>query len=469
VSRRAIRSAAAGAAALVLAGLSAGASQAATRDSAKTPIRNLVVMTQDQHSFDNYFGIRDGVDGIPSGVCVPVTALSSTPCVTPFLLKASGLKPNLLATATAQEVSVAGGLMNGFVQAQTTPRTDGSGSMGYYSPSDLPVITQLADQGVLFDHWFSALPGAGIVNRLFAMSGAVTPDTDQVPAAGWTDLPVIFDRLQAAGVPWKVYVENYVPTLTVATAALRARRGGQVARVPLLALSRYENNPALMSHIADLGTYFSDLADGSLPAVSWIVTTSSTERPPADPTAGQREVRNVVNALGESSAWPNSAFLLTYDSSGGWYDHVAPPTEQGAALGLRVPTLLISPYATPGLVDHAQLDSASVLKFIETNWSLTPLTARDAGATDLATALTFGRPPHEPTTVGPSATSLQVPVPNRSIIYGVYLLAALGVAVIVSWAALGGRLARAALGGRLARAALGGRLARSTEATTEPM
>jgi phospholipase C len=439
VSRRAARSATAAAAVFVLVGLSAQGGQAASTKVPATPIRHLVVMTQDQHSFDNYFGERSGADGIPDGVCVPAKAGTSSPCVAPFRLKVSGLRPTLRATAEAQQVSVANGTMEGFVQAQTTRHSGGKGAMGHYVPSDLPVMTQLADQGVLFDRWFSSVPGGSIVNRLFAVSGKVVPDTDRVPTAGWTDLPVIFDRLQAAGVSWKVYVEHYEPALTVTTAGPKALRGGQVARVPLLALTRYEKSPDLMSHIADLDTYYADLATGTLPAVSWIVTTSSSERAPTDPVVGQREVRNVVNALGESSAWPSSAFLLSYDSSGGWYDHVPPPTRQGASLGLRVPAVLVSPYATPGLVDHAQLDSASVLRFIETNWALAPLTSQDAGATDLTTAFAFDRTPHASTIVGTTGDRAPAPDPNRLIVYGSYLMALLLVGGTVAWAALGTR------------------------------
>jgi phospholipase C len=437
--RRRIRSAAAAAAALVIVGLSAQGGGAATPAAARTPIRHLIVMTQDQRSFDNYFGMRAGVDGIPDGVCLPVKTGSKTPCVAPFPLKGSGIKPNLRATAAAQQVSVAKGRMDGFVQAQTTPHSNGKDAMGYYLPTDLPIATQLADHGVLFDRWFSSVPGSTIANRLFAVSGTAVPDTDQVPAAGWPDRPLIFDRLQAAGVSWKVYVEHYEPALTVKTAGPKARRGGQVARVPLLALTRYEKSPDLASHVVGLDTYFSDLATGVLPAVSWIVTTSSTERAPGEPLLGQREVRNVVNALGGSSAWPSSAFLLSYDSSGGWFDHVAPPIEQGAVLGLRVPALLISPYATPGIVNHLQFDSASVLRFIETNWSVPPLTSRDANATDLGLALSFRGTTHPATIVGTSAGRPHVPVPNRLTIYGVYLMALAGVGVVVAWVTLRGR------------------------------
>ncbi len=403
----------------------------------RTPIRHLVVMTQDQHSFDNYLGTRTGVDGIPSGVCLPARTGAAVACVAPFALEKSGPRANLRATAAAQQISVAGGRMDGFVLAQTTRSSDGAAAMGYYRPDALPVMTQLADQGVVFDHWFSSVPGGTIANRLAAISGTVVSDTGQVPAGGWPDMSVIFDRLQAADVSWKIYVEKYEPALTVTTAGPAARRGGQLARVPVLALPRYEHDAALLSHVVDLNDYYADLVSGALPAVSWIVTTASSERSPADPTAGQRVVRSVVDALAGSSAWSSSAFLLTYDSSGGWYDHVAPPMRSGAVLGLRVPTVLVSPYAPQGSVDPTVYDSSSVLRFIESNWSLAPLTSRDATATNLASAFSFDQPPRPASILGPADTGQAVPAPHRLTLYLSYLLALAAVMVILAWAVRG--------------------------------
>ena len=213
--RRRIRSAAAAAAALVIVGLSAQGGGAATPAAARTPIRHLIVMTQDQRSFDNYFGMRAGVDGIPDGVCLPVKAGSGTPCVAPFPLKGSGLKPNLRGTAAAQQVSVAKGRMDGFVQAQTTPHSNGKDAMGYYLPTDLPVATQLADHGVLFDRWFSFVPGSTIGNRLFAVSGTALPDTVKVPHACWPERTMHFDRHQDEGESWSVSVQYSQPALNI--------------------------------------------------------------------------------------------------------------------------------------------------------------------------------------------------------------------------------------------------------------
>lgn len=404
-----------------------------------TPIKHLVVMTQDQHSFDNYFGARAGVDGIPAGICLPIHPGSATPCVEPSPRKATESRPSLDASALAESVAYDKGRMDGFVQAQTTIVKDGAVAMGYYPPDQLPILTDLANGGVLFDHWFAALPGGSISNRLFAVSAVATPDTAEVPASGWPDMTLIFDRLQAAGVSWRIYVENYAPSLTASTADASARRSGQVARVPMLAMSRYENSSALMSHIVNLSQYYADLHDGTLPAVSWIVTTASTERSPRDPRVGQRVVSSTVNALIGSSAWPSSAFLLTYDSSGGWYDHVVPPTVDGTLLGLRVPGILISPYAVPGSVNHEQMDSASVLRFIETNWSVPALNGRDAAATNLASAFHFDQPPRAATLLTAADPSPPITQPNRAILYSAYILLAAAALSIVGWAWRGSR------------------------------
>ncbi len=417
--------------------LLAPAAAAASDPTPTTPVRHVVVMTQTGHSFDSYLGRRHGVDGIPAGVCLRVRTGSATSCQPPFALAGTTARPRLDPSATAQRAAVADGRMDGFVLAQATPSSTGRDAMGYYRPADLPVLGQLADNGVVFDRWFSAVPGGELANQLFAVSGTAVPDTREVPESGWPDVPVLFDRLQSAGVSWKVYVENYEPALTGTTAGPAALRTGQVARLPLLAMPRYEDDPVLMSHITDLDSYYADLAAGTLPAVSWIVTTTSTERPPARPVAGQGVVRDVVNALGGSSAWPESLFLLTYDSPGGWYDHVAPPTMSGAQVGIRVPTVLVSPFAPAGVTDHTTLDSAAVLRFVQTNWGLPPLTARVSASPGLASALRLDRPARDAVLVSSTRPRPPVAQPDSHVIVAGYLLAFLVAAGSLLWAARG--------------------------------
>jgi phospholipase C len=431
VTGRALR-AAAGLLPLLAAGVLTGAPAAgATADPVPTtPIRHVVVMTQDGHSFDSYLGRRPGVDGLPEDVCVPMRADAATPCQPPFAVQTSSPRPRLDVSATAQLAAVDDGRMDGFIRAQSGSHTSGRDAMGYYRAADLPVLNQLADHGVVFDRWFSAVPGGGIVNQLFAVSGVAVPDTAAVPAGGWPDLPLVFDRLDTAGVSWKVYVENYEPALTVSTAGSTALRGGQVARVPLLAMTRYERDPALLAHVADLEAYYRDLADGTLPAVSWVVTNASSERAPARPLVGQRIVRDVANALGESSAWPESLFVVSYASSGGRYDHVPPPTDRG----VRVPAVLVSPYAAAGTVDHTTLDSAAVLRFLQDNWRLPPLSARVSDSPGLAPALRLDQPPAAAVLVSTAPPRPPIDQPNTRVIVIGYLLAGLAAAGSVLWA-----------------------------------
>ena len=111
-------------------------------------------------------------------------------------------------------------------------------------------------------------------------------------------------------------------------------------------------------------------------------------------------MRSVVNELMRSPEWKSTAFVLTYDSWGGWYDHVKPPRSTAYGYGFRVPTLLVSPYAKRGAIDHTTLDSTSILRFIEDNWRLAPLARRDANANSIASAFDFSTVARQPAFVG---------------------------------------------------------------------
>jgi phospholipase C len=127
-----------------------------------------------------------------------------------------------------------------------------------------------------------------------------------------------------------------------------------------------------------------------------------------------------------SSAWSSSLFALSWDDWGGWYDHVVPPQVDGDGYGFRVPAIFVSPYAKSGTIDNTTYDFTSVLKFIEDNWGLAPLTARDATANSIADALDFSRPPAAPifpSQTYPSAVSFDTH--NRPILLAVYAAVAL--------------------------------------------
>ncbi len=133
----------------------------------------------------------------------------------------------------------------------------------------------------------------------------------------------------------------------------------------------------------------------------------------------------------QSESWKSSAFLLTYDDWGGWYDHVPPPQVDEYGYGFRVPTLLVSPYARRGFVDHTQLDHTSMLKYIETNWGIPPLAERDANANNFLSAFDFSSPPRSPVFIpGTRLVPKSGVEPRHVVIYITYGTAMLFASII---------------------------------------
>lgn len=415
--------------AAVVAALAFPAAALAAPTAPKGRLQHLVIMTQGGRSFDNYFGGTRGLNGIGQVPCQLQATADQLGCIGTHAIDPRTPVVSLRTGVKAQRISVDHGRMDGFVRAQARPGSDGTAAMGYYRPTALPLLHELAGRGVLFDNWFSGVPGGTVPNDLFDISARPPGgSSDVIPAHGWPDRPVIFDRLTAAHRSWRIYVQNYEPALTIHTAATKQRLGGQLARVPLLALPRYLRRPALLSNIVDLNQYYRDLESGHLPAVSFIVSTSATEQAPRNPLKGHQLIRSVLNGLLASSAFSSSALIVQWDSSGGWYDHVAPPVIDGVSTGLRVPALMISPFARPGTVSHVRFDAASTLKLIESTFGLTPLATRDRYASDPARLLDMSRHPGPPQLVGVS-TDKPVTQPRRTPLVLGYL-AALVVAVV---------------------------------------
>ena len=206
--------------------------------------------------------------------------------------------------------------------------------------------------------------------------------------------------MEEKGITWKFYVQNYDPSINYRTIESAGNRASQVVWVPLLYFDRYLDDPNLSSHIVHLDEYFVDLREGNLPSVAYIVPSGASEHPPQHPRAGERFVKNIIQELMRSSAWSTSAFLLTYDDWGGWYDHVYPPQVDKDGYGPRVPAIMVSPYAKKGFIDSTVLDFTSILKFIGMNWGIPPLAERDANANDLTSAFDFSQPPRQAEFIG---------------------------------------------------------------------
>ncbi len=403
--------------------------QAEPARSTKTPIQHLVFLLQENHTFDNYFGTYPGADGLPANTKMPVDPTNPS---------AGYVMPWHIGTTTITDLSHNGktfqdqfdnGKMDGFVSGLNRRNENGKIAMGYYDDRDIPYYWNLADHYVLFDRFFSSAKNGSFVNHMFAIAAAPPPAEDPSGiAAQMQNTPTIFDRLQAAGVSWKFYVQNYDPNINYRNLQGMGARASQVIWVPVLNMNRFIDDPKLSSHIVDLKEYYTDVQQGTLPAVSYIVPSGKSEHPPEFPGNGQKFVKGLIQELMRSSEWDSSAFVMSYDDWGGWYDHVVPPQVDQYGYGMRVPALLVSPYAREAYIDHTQLDFTSILKFIEDNWGIAPLTARDAKANDFMGAFDFAQAPR-PASFLPLARETIVPVkeaPTR-IIYGAY-----GMALVVS-------------------------------------
>jgi phospholipase C len=325
-------------------------------------ITHVLILIQENHSFDNYFGTYPGAEGLPADLVVEGIA--------PFHLP-SAVSSNMPHSSEAVRGAVHDGRMDRFVSVEGSPET-----MGYYDSSDIPNYWAYAGRFALAYRFFSSFPGPTLPNHLFAVA-AQAPGVDRnlarPPGAGF-DFATLPDALDRAGVPWKCYVGQQDP-----------RRFGPLN--PLAGFPSLAGEPG-RRRLVPTRELFNDLRTGSLPAIAWIFPSGEeSEHPLTDVRIGMWYVTAVVNALMKSTAWRHTVLVITWDEYGGFYDHVAPPSRHGAMLGPRVPALIVSPWARTGFVDHQVRDFSSILRYAEDLFGIPPLTAMDGDAVSIADML----------------------------------------------------------------------------------
>lgn len=382
------------------------------------PIQHVIVIIQSGHSFDNYFGTRAGVEGIPAKVCLP-TAANSTVCVKPYPLNPDEARAGLLSTLSVTRKAVDNGKMDGFVSAQPNGSI-GTLAMGHLTAADLPYYSDLASRFTLMDNFFATSQAGALPNRLAAVSGTDGGLVSNTVPTGGIKMPTVFDQLAQKGETWKYYVQNYTGPTTVSPS--------EVTRTPLLAMPSVTQS-AQIHQVVDISQYFHDIDANQLPAVSYISSSrADSEQSPQSSSQGEAFVSSVLDALMQSPTWYHTAVLLTYDDSGGWYDHQAPPVVAGTRLGIRVPAMLISPYARAGYVDHTQFQTASIPDFIDQVFGMAPLNA-DAAGSSLLGALDLHQLPISPAIDrGAAATLVR---PKVLGVYVLYLGALLAAALLI--------------------------------------
>jgi acid phosphatase len=165
--------------------------------------------------------------------------------------------------------------------------------------------------------------------------------------------------------------------------------------VGILTAPYSEGAAARDEHLKDAEDFVAALSTGTLPAVSFVkpIGAKNEHLGYATLLEGQEYVAGLVKRVQESPAWKDSVIIITYDESGGRWDHVPPPKVDRWGPGLRVPAIIISPFAKRGFVDHTNYETTSILKLIEARWGLPPLTSRDAAANNLLNSFDFSQRP----------------------------------------------------------------------------
>ena len=350
-------------------------------------LQHIIIVMQENRSFDSYFGTYPGANGIPMlngkpNDCNPDP--STNQCVYSFhdhTMKTNGGPHDTHSVIN----DIDGGKMDGFVRT-SNQIYEGAEVMGYHNAADIPDYWAFAHDYVLQDAMFSSTTEWSLPAHLYMVSewsatcsilndpmSCQSADPCCLPPPGgyaWTDLTWL---LHGAGVSWKYYVfpgqsaDVINPGEDDGVHGIYTPQGATIPSDwnPLPLFSDVKEDHQLRN-IVDGNGFYVDAQNGTLPAVSWVIPDFHvSEHPSANPRVGMRYVSGLVHAVMSGPDWNTTAIFVTWDDFGGYYDHVIPPTVDGFGYGLRVPGLVISPWAKHGYIDHQLLSFDAYNKLIE--------------------------------------------------------------------------------------------------------
>jgi phospholipase C len=342
---------------LVLQCAASTAARGASGAGTATPIKHVVIVMMENHSFDNVFGMYPTLDKSS-----PSALLSSIQAPDDVLGAPGQSQLHQVPNGTFWTVNPAesvyyndwnNGKMDGFAA------NSGSQSMTFFGPSQFAAEWDLAEQYAIGDRYFSSCLCETDPNRVFSLAGYAAGQTQDGGPPPY--VPVnqsIIGELEHFNVSWGYYVQdpanNDFP------------------------LNYFDGIDAYSAGIQPWGAFNESLREGTLPAVSWVMPTGGgatgvDQHPSYDVTVGESWLLGVTRAVMKSPYWNSTAIFVTYDEGGGYYDHVPPPELDGVQLGFRVPFIVISPYAKEDYVSHTSMNHASTLAFVDFNWRLPAL------------------------------------------------------------------------------------------------
>jgi phospholipase C len=372
------------------------------------PIKHVVFLILENRSFDNIFGLYPGAEGATTGMDHDVER--------PLTKATLGRGHDLPHCYNCNVASIDGGRMDGFNQTEYADRY----AYTVYHPDQIRPFYSLADDYVLSDNFFASATGPSFPNHMFtiaAQSGGaldnpwqpfprlkdqqeagyakswgcdiaeggyvevIDPEGVMVKVKPCFDFETEGDLLSGKNIPWAYYSATNTQLGYIWSA--------------YAAIDRYRNDPELWGeHMRPVDDVFRDVAAGRLPPVSWITPRFQlSQHPEYNFCWGMNWTVSLVNEIMRSPLWKNTAIFLTWDDFGGFYDHMPPIVVDRFGFGIRVPMLVVSPYAKQGYIDSNVGEFSSVLRFIEDNWGLSQLTHRDRDAKNMTSVFDFGQEP----------------------------------------------------------------------------
>ena len=383
----------------------------------KAPIQHVFILFKENHTFDNYFATYPGADGATVATRGDGSQIALQQPWTDLFQPGSN-------SWDAAHRDYAGGAMTGFDDGEPLPGVIpwgiSNGPYATYAPADgqpggpAKYYWQLAQAGVLCDHYFTAVMGPSLPNHLMSVAASsgraisnpgifnhlltvLDAQGNQVShpesfsaAEIATTLP---NELEKAGLTWKYYSEASANPIANLADTLEDQGLGIGMIEVLKATHSYARSYDTTTQDLDVNLGRS-LAHGAA-NVTWIRPGAINSEHPliSGVESGAGWTRKVVNAILASPAYRDSAIFITYDDFGGFYDHVAPPKVDDLGLGFRVPLMVISPYARRGVVLHQTYEVAAILKYAESIFGLPSMTHRDAAANDLSAAFDYSQKP----------------------------------------------------------------------------
>jgi phospholipase C len=342
------------------------------------PIKHVVIIIKENHSFDNLFGRLPGAEGATKARVGKTTVpLNITPDVLRGDIQHSG--KNVLEAVNE-------GKMNGFRKQGGAIENGVDVADSQFLPQAIPDYYNYATTFSIADHFFSTILGASFPNHLVLVSGQSAHTVDDVarkglPPDAWGcdsnpavtvktylngqynkvfpcfNVQTLADEANDAGLTWKYY-NAPIPNEAYIWSALDAIRHIRFS-------SQWKTN------VVPPQDFISDVQNGQLPTISWLSSDlAQSEHPPESECQGQNWTVDQINAIMQSPYWSSTVIILTWDDYGGFYDHVRPPSLKKYSLGPRVPTLVISPYSRPGFISHRTYDFRSIMKFVEQTFQL---------------------------------------------------------------------------------------------------